>query len=46
MHLHRPHYLPLPFNPLSPHDALKHHLTSLKTGLILLQLGVLKQKFP
>ena len=25
------------FNPLSPHDALKHHFTSLKTDLISLQ---------
>ena len=25
-------------NPLSPHDALKHHFTSLKTVLICLQL--------
>ena len=24
-------------NPLSPHDALKHHFTSLKTDLIFLQ---------
>ena len=24
------------FNPLSPHDAFKHHFTSLKTGLIFL----------
>ena len=24
------------FNPLSPHDALKHHLTSLKSNLIFL----------
>ena len=30
------------FNPLSPHDALKHHPKSLKTDLILLQLGVLE----
>ena len=29
-------------NPLSPHDALKHHFTSLKTDLIFLQLWVLK----
>ena len=29
-------------NPLSPHDALKHHSTSLKTDLIFLQLGVLE----
>ena len=28
------------FYPLRPHDALKHHLTSLKTHLIFLQLGV------
>ena len=27
------------FNPSSPHDALKHHFTTLKTDLILLQLG-------
>ena len=25
------------FNPLSPHDALKHNFTSLKTYLIFLQ---------
>ena len=31
---------------LSPHDALKHHLTSLKTDLISLQLGVLELIFP
>ena len=35
-----------PFNPLSPHDALKHHFTSLKTDLIFLQPRVLEQKFP
>ena len=29
-------------NPLSPHDALKQHFTSLKTDLIFLQLGVLE----
>ena len=29
-------------NPLSPHDALNHHFTSLKTDLISLQLGVLE----
>ena len=34
------------FNPLSPHDALKHHFTSLKTDLIFLQLGDLERKFP
>ena len=28
-------------NPLSPHDALKHYFTNLKTDLIFLQLGVL-----
>ena len=33
-------------NPLSPHDALKHHVTSLKTDLISLQLGVLEWEFP
>ena len=30
-----------PINPLNPHDALKHYLTSLKTHLISLQQGVL-----
>ena len=34
-----------PFNPLSPHDALKHHFTSLKTYFIFLQQRVLKKKF-
>ena len=34
------------FNPLSPHDALKHHITSLKTDLIFLQIRVLEGKFP
>ena len=29
------------FNPLSPHDAVKHHFTSLKTDLIFLQQRVL-----
>ena len=29
-------------NPLSPHDALKHPFTSLKTDLILLQQMVLE----
>ena len=33
------------FDPLSPHDALKHHFTSLKTDLISLQLTVLEEKF-
>ena len=32
-------------NPLSPHDALKHHLTSLKAYQILSQLRVLEGKF-
>ena len=36
----------LTFNPLSPHDALKHHFTSPKTDLIVLQPRVLEQKFP
>ena len=31
----------LAINPLSPHDALKHHITSLGTDLIFLQLRVL-----
>ena len=29
-------------NPLSYHDAFKHHFTSLKTDLISLQLGILE----
>ena len=33
------------FNPLNPHEALKHHFTSLKTDLILLQQRVLEQNF-
>ena len=33
-------------NLLSPHDALKHHFTSLKTDFILLQPRVFKRKFP
>ena len=33
-------------NPLNPHDALKHHFTSLKADLISQQLGVLEWKFP
>ena len=32
-------------NPLSPHDALKHHLTSLKADLIFLQLGFYNENF-
>ena len=35
----------IPFDPLSPHDALKHHLKSIKTDLIFLQLRVLEGKF-
>ena len=31
---------------LSPHDALKHHFTSLKTDLIFVQLRVLERQFP
>ena len=34
------------FNPLNPHDALKHHFTSLKTDLIFPQQRVLERKFP
>ena len=34
------------FNPLSPHDALKHHFTSLKTDLIFLQPTLFEWKFP
>ena len=33
-------------NPLRPHDALKHHFTSLKTDFISLQQRVLERKFP
>ena len=33
-------------NPLSPHNALKHHFTSLKTDLIVLHPRVLERKFP
>ena len=36
----------LTLNPLSPDDALKHHLTSLKTELIALQPTVLEKKIP
>ena len=32
-------------NPLSSHDALKHHFTSLKTQFISLQLRLLEGKF-
>ena len=32
-------------NPLSPHDALKHHFTSLYTDLIALQLGFFHENF-
>ena len=37
---------PLTFNPLSPHDALKHHFTYLKTDLIFIQPKVLERIFP
>ena len=40
---HQPNTLTL--NLLSPHDALKHHFTSLKTDLIFLQQRVLERKF-
>ena len=33
-------------NPLSPHDAIMHHFTSLKIQFISLKLRVLKGKFP
>ena len=33
------------FNPLSPHDALKHHLASLKNDLISWNLAVLERTF-
>ena len=32
-------------NPLSPHDAFKHHFTPLKTDLIFLQPRGLERKF-
>ena len=32
-------------NPSSPHDALKHHFTSLKTALIVQSLRFLERKF-
>ena len=32
-------------NPLSPHDAMKHHITSLKTDLIFLHPRVLEWEF-
>ena len=35
----------LTLNPLSPHDALKHHFTSLKTDLIFPQQRVLERNF-
>ena len=35
-----------PLTLLSPHDALKHHFTSLKTDLIFIQTRVLERKFP
>ena len=34
--------IPEALNPLSPHDALKYHFTSLKTDLIYLQPKVLE----
>ena len=34
------------FNPLSPHDAFTHHITSLKTDLVFLQARVLERIFP
>ena len=33
-------------NPLSHHDALKHHITSLETEIIFLQLRASEWKFP
>ena len=33
-------------NPLSPHDSLKHHFTSLKTDVIFLQPRVLERNLP
>ena len=39
-------YFSIPINPLSPHDALKHHFTSPKTDVIFLQPMVLEGKFP
>ena len=40
-----PTYISSSINPFSPHDALKHHFTSLKTYLIFSQLRVLEDKF-
>ena len=34
------------FNPLSHHDALKHHFESFKTNIIFRQQRVLERKFP
>ena len=34
------------FKPFSPHDALKHHFTSLKTDLTFPKEWVLERKFP
>ena len=39
-------YLTKRFNPLSPHDALKHHFESIKTNIIFRQQRVLERKFP
>ena len=38
--------LPNTFNPLSPHDALKHYFTSMKTYLTFLKQRILERKFP
>ena len=42
-HVHPSHII-RSLNPLGPHDALKHHFTSLKTDLFSLQPRVLEQK--
>ena len=45
-HLDNDQSVNLHTNPLSPHDALKHHFTSLKTQLISLQPRVLEGELP
>ena len=38
-------YIWISVDPLSPHDAIKHHFASLKTDFISLQPRVLERKF-
>ena len=44
--LYKKYFSVVMINPWNPHDALKHHFTSLKTDLIFLQLGVIEWIFP